>query len=46
MAKKEKTLNDALIAALKATAEEFKPTFPIEKAGAEKTPSTTKGPGK
>jgi F-type H+-transporting ATPase subunit alpha len=38
---KEKALNDALIADLKATAEEFKPTFPIEKAGAEKSPSTT-----
>jgi F-type H+-transporting ATPase subunit alpha len=34
---KEKTLNDALTAELKAAAEEFKPTFTVQKPAAEKT---------
>jgi F-type H+-transporting ATPase subunit alpha len=35
---KEQKLSDELIAALKAAADEFKPTFTIEKAPAEKAP--------
>ena len=41
---KEKTLSDALIAELKAAAEEFKPSFAIAKTEAQKAQATTPKP--